>query len=219
MTSEFSRRTELIASIKEEILHYENKAKALDPQKCCDKTKCDTPKQVKPTEDGSADPNKCNALKEEEACITARIDDLRENQDFVSTMMMGDRIKKGWGNISLRDIAVQTSRSNQEDQLKSCSLKKVAANVSSLSILDQIYISLSSNALIFLSIVFSGIAGTLICYAYTNKETTLARVALGLGCPKTASTVQIYCPGSGPRQQTPHCPPIQYFGTLTGFSA
>ncbi|MBF0462322.1 MAG: FkbM family methyltransferase [Magnetococcales bacterium] len=44
-------------------------------------------------------------------------------------------------------------------------------------------------------------------------------MALSLGCPKTASTVQIYCPGSGPRQQTPHCPPIQYFGTLTGFSA
>ncbi|MBF0460667.1 MAG: DUF3365 domain-containing protein [Magnetococcales bacterium] len=53
-----------------------------------------------------------------------------------------------------------------------------------------------------------------------NRELTIdSSVVIRLGCPKTASTVQIYCPGSGPRQQTPHCPPIQYFGTLTGFSA
>ncbi|MBF0461516.1 MAG: hypothetical protein HQL87_08980 [Magnetococcales bacterium] len=35
---------------------------------------------------------------------------------------------------------------------------------------------------------------------------------LDLGCPKTASTVQIYCPGSGPRQQIPHCPPFNILG-------
>ncbi|MBF0429424.1 MAG: hypothetical protein HQL94_10915 [Magnetococcales bacterium] len=42
----------------------------------------------------------------------------------------------------------------------------------------------------------------------------------GVGCPKTAPTAQISCPGSGPHRRTPLMPtPNQYFGTLAGCSA